>query len=186
METRTDGNPSPKLWIGLTAILAVAVVALAIWGLGQKSDLDDANDKLDKIEQQAGTVEKQQAANERSLKGFGAAEEAKFRKARQGYEAADKSAAEYKNQVTQEANALQQARTELANAKSAEDKAAAQKKVSSAATRAAVTCAQAAVDAIGEFSSEGAGANNPSGAAEKAMNQLSEVSGPCNQAISAG
>jgi len=160
--------------MALTAILALAVIGLAIWGFGQKSDLDDANKKVEKVENQSGSVEERQTANEKSLKLFGEKEKARYRKVSDNLISADKQNVNFKDEVAQEANALRQARSELANAKTAEEKAAAQKKVSSASTRAAISCAQGAVDALNEDSP-------PS-----ALKNLEEVSKPCKTVLNGG
>jgi hypothetical protein len=39
------------------------------------------------------------------------------------------------------------------------------------------------VDAIGAFDTQGAGANDPSGPAERAMNRLEGLSGPCQTVL---
>lgn len=179
----SGSSPTPTLWIGLAVVLGIAVIGLAIWGFGQKSDLDDANKKISKVENQAGTTERGQKAANEAEKGFGEKEVRRYRKVRGELISADKQEANFKNEVTQDANALQQAKSELATAKTDEERTAAQSKVSKASSKAATTCVQATVDAIGAFDTQGAGANNPSSAAETAMNKLEAVSGQCMSAL---
>ncbi len=179
------GGAGSKLWIGLAVVLGIVAIGLAIWGFDQKSDLDKANDRIAKIEKQAAAGERSQAATNAALEGFGKREVAKYRRTRRALISADKRDANFKNEVTREANALEQARNELGAAQTAEEKQAAQAKVARATSSAAIRCAQATVDAIGAFDTKAAVTNSPD-PAESAMNQLAALVGPCKTVLNSG
>jgi hypothetical protein len=46
----------PWLWIGLSAVLLAGVVALAIWAVGLRQDLDDSNAEVERYQAQSAQV----------------------------------------------------------------------------------------------------------------------------------
>lgn len=172
-------DTSARLWIGVAAVLGLAVIGLAIWGFSTKSDLNDANEKISSLEQGTKTEEARNVA----LKGFSTREATRYRRARASLISADRQDANFKHQVSQDSKALEQARRERASAQSADDKKAAQLKVAKARSNAAISCAQATVDVVGAFDRKSAGADNVGRPAKVAMDRLSGLVGPCKRVL---
>ena len=51
-----DAARKPWVWIGLSAVLLVGVVGLAIWGVGLRQDLDDSNAEVERYQAQSAQV----------------------------------------------------------------------------------------------------------------------------------
>lgn len=175
-------NGATKVLIGVSAVLGIAVIGLAIWGISTKSDLNDANDKISELEQ--GTRNEQ--AKNAALKGFSTREAARYRRARASLISADRQDESFKRQVSQDSSALERARRERAAAQSADEKRAAQLKVAKARSDAAISCAQATVDVVGAFDRKTAHANNVGRPATVAMDRLSGLVGPCKRVLNGG
>lgn len=168
-----------RVWMGLAAVFGIAAVGLGIWAFTTKSDLNDANDKITKLEQGSAA----ELAKNSKLAGFDKSESAKYRETRGSLISADKQKADFKNQVSKDSSALTAARKELAAADSAKEKQAAELKVANATSNAAVSCAQATVDAVGAFDRNSGGASNAGRPAERAINQLAGLVGPCKTVL---
>jgi septal ring factor EnvC (AmiA/AmiB activator) len=57
--SETEGPDAPRrpwLWIGLSAVLLVGVVALAVWAVGLRQDLDDSNAEVERYQAQSEQV----------------------------------------------------------------------------------------------------------------------------------
>lgn len=113
MTSRSNSDSSPALWIGLTAVLAIAAVGLGIWGVGQKSDLDDEKETLSKLEKRTAAADQGRAAKNQRVEGFAEKEAGRYRVVRGKLIATDRQEADFKAEVAREVAALQQAQTKL-------------------------------------------------------------------------
>src|SRR4051794_20331750 len=122
-----------NLWMWVSAALGAVAIALLVWGLSTKSDLDDANQQVSQlneqveqgkhagsdaavsyqlaystIEDQLGVAKEDQAATEQDLK----AAHAKADQAKQDAKAAEQKAADAKSQTDKANAAADQANAE--------------------------------------------------------------------------
>jgi cell division protein FtsL len=110
---------SPTLWIGIAVICALAAVGLGIWAFTTKSDLDDAEAKID-AQQKALAAQRQVAgAREQRLQAFGDRERVDYRRIRRRLIAEDTTAADLKKRIENEAAQLDRANQDVRNAQGA-------------------------------------------------------------------
>ena len=174
----SSAQRSPTLWIVATALFAVATVGFAIWGFSTKSDLDDAEATVERQKQQLASQQDTAAAEEQQLAAFGRRERAAYRRVRRRLLREEAQAADLQKKVKDEAAALDQARTEVANAQGAERKEAARLKQAQAATRLAAACSASAVDALNRFFE----ADTAKAGAQAAVKQLESTQQECQTA----
>ena len=183
---KTEPGKHRNWWIWVSAALGAVAVALLVWGLSTKSDLDDANQQVSQlkeevqqgkhatgnaavsyqlaystIEDQLGVAKEDQAATEQDLK----AAQAKADQAQQDAKAADQKAADAKSQ-TDKANA--QADKANADAQAAEE----QLKVAQDCVKTFLSAAQTLAQS-----------DNPQTEAEKLKPQLQDIAPDCKAAL---
>jgi hypothetical protein len=169
---------SPTLWIGIAVICALAAVGLGIWAFTTKSDLDDAEAKID-AQQKALAAQRQVAgAREQRLQAFGDRERVDYRRIRRRLIAEDTTAADLKKRIENEAAQLDRANQDVRNAQGATETADAQLKQARARSRLAVACSASAVDALSRFNE----ASSPQAGAKAAVKQLSDTADECAKA----
>jgi uncharacterized protein (DUF3084 family) len=184
------GTAPPKhrnRWIWVSALLAAVCVALLIWGLSTRSDLDDAN-------QQVSTLQGQIAQGKQT----GSDKAADYQKAYQDLEQQlgasnqDLAAAQQDAKAAQaEADQAQQdadaASEKAANAKSKTDKANAQTDKANADAKAAQAQAQEMQDCAKAFASAVAtvsAGDDPQAAVEQIKPDLQAIAPGCKAAFS--
>jgi hypothetical protein len=174
----SSGRGSPTLWIGIAVVCALAAVGLGIWAFTTKSDLDDAEAKID-AQQKALAAQRQVAgAQEQRLRAFGDRERVDYRRVRRRLIAEDTTAADLKKRIENEAAQLDRANQDVRNAQGATETADAQLKQARARSRLAVACSASAVDALSRFNE----ASNPQAGAKAAVKQLSDTADECAHA----
>jgi hypothetical protein len=174
----SSGGGSPTLWIGIAVICALAAVGLGIWAFTTKSDLDDAEAKID-AQQKALAAQRQVAgAREQRLQAFGDRERVDYRRIRRRLIAEDTTAADLKKRIENEAAQLDRANQDVRNAQGATETADAQLKQARARSRLAVACSASAVDALSRFNE----ASSPQAGAKAAVKQLSDTADECAKA----
>ena len=162
----------PVVWIGLTAIFALAAIGFAIWAFTTKSDLDDAEATIDQQEQRATRTE----AAERA---FGARAEGAYRRVRRRLL---RSRGEERNlhaTINKEVGELKQAQREVAGAQGTAERDAAELKHARARADVAAACARGTVDAINKFFD----AESAKAGANRAMRELERLQRPCQSAV---
>ena len=172
------GSATPTLWISIAAVCALAAIGLGIWGASKSSQLDKANKKVEDRDAEIASIQRSAARTKAADIRVEARDEARYRSARGALISADRQNADFKAEVARETRELDQARQELAAARTADEKRAAEAKVASERSDVAVACAQGAVDAIGEFTSKGGGAKT-------AMNKLEGFQSQCQAVLNA-
>jgi hypothetical protein len=175
-----DDSPSdrPTVWIVIAGVCALAAIGLGIWAFTTKSDLDDANAKIDDLEQQGTSEQQTAAAVEARLRAFGERERAAYRRVRRRLIRENATAAGLQKRVQDEAARLEQARQEVSDAQGAEEKRAAQLKAARSRARLAMACSGSAVDALNRFLD----ASSARAGAQAAVDQLSETADECRRA----
>ena len=162
----------------VSGVLALVAIGLGIWAFTTKSDLDDANDKLD-AQKQAQTSQQQAAqSEEQRLTAFGARERAAFRRVRRRFIREEAQARNLKATIDKESSDLDAARNQASAAEGEDQKAAAALKTARQQAQLASVCVQGAVNAIDKFfnaASAKAGAN-------AAVAELESIQDQCNKA----
>jgi hypothetical protein len=168
----------PTVWIVIAAVCALAAIGLGIWGVTTNSDLDDANARVDELEQQGASEEQTAEAQEQRLQAFGQRERAAYRRVRRRLLREDATAAALQKSVKDEAARLDKARQEVTAAQGADEKTAAQLKEARARAQLALACSNSAVDAMNRFLD----ASSASAGARAAVKQLQDTSKECANA----
>jgi hypothetical protein len=181
-----DANQgSPTLWIALTAVFALIAVGLGIWAFSLRSDRDDAQATVDRQQQELATQEQGASKEETGLSADAKAARASYARVRGSLIRADRQDTDFKAEVNRQADELTQARRDVQNADSADDKAKAQLRAAGKERELATACAQGTVDIIDGFlDATAAGAGGNSGAGVKAaMKKLEDLEPGCKQAL---
>jgi hypothetical protein len=162
----------------ISGVLALVAIGLGIWAFTTKSDLDDANARIDELDQQ-GSSERQAAQSEEArLQAFGERERAAFRRVRRRFIREEADARRLKATIQKEAGELDQARNETDAAESQEQKDTAALKEARANAQLSSACVQGAVTALDRFfnaASTKAGAN-------AAVAELESIQEQCTKA----
>jgi chromosome segregation ATPase len=166
------GTGRPTVWIALTILFALAAIGLAIWGFSKKSDLDDTKDKLAQQEQQAGQTESADVA-------LDDAEKARYRAVRRRLIAARHQERDLNAQVHTERAQYDQAKTDLANANTEEERQQAQLNVLTQRHELAAACARGAVASYDDLIE----ATTASAGAKKAIGTLQGLQSDCDDVI---
>jgi len=166
------GAKRPTLWIVLTAVFAVAAIALAIWGISKKNDLDDTKDKLAKQEQTASQTESKDVA-------LDDAEKARYRAVRRRLIAARHEERDLNAQVHTERTQYDQAKTDLANADTEEERQKAQLNLLTQRHELAAACARGAVAGYTDL----VDATTATAGAKKAIGTLEGLQSDCDDVI---
>jgi uncharacterized membrane-anchored protein YhcB (DUF1043 family) len=190
------GESKRSAWVWVSVVLAVVVVALLIWGLATRSDLNDTQSQLDSANQQVAQL-KSDAEQKKGVAGtiVEAAKGAYNQLAQQLGATSEDLAATQQDLTTaqQNANKAEQAATEakqaLDQASSASEKAKAtaadlkaQADVAKAKGTVAADCAKASVAAIGQlFEGESVQAQ-----AQAVKQQLQTIGANCKTALAGG
>jgi hypothetical protein len=182
MEASSQTGGRPTVWIAIAAVCALAAIGLGIWGFTTKSDLDDANATIERQKEQLASGQRTAQAEEQRLNAFGRRERAAYRRVRRRLIGETAVASGLHKKIQDEAAQLQQARTEVANADSQENKDDAMLKQEQAKARLATACSASSVDALQRFFDS---ANTQSGA-RKAVKQLESTQQECQTASSGG
>jgi chromosome segregation ATPase len=169
----------PTFWIAMAVICAVAAVGLGVWAVTTKSDLDDANDKLDKQEQQLAAQEKTAATTEASERAFGADEVARYRRVRRRLIRAQREEGDLNARIKTERAQLRQAQTELANADTVDERREAELKVLREQHDVAAACARGAVASINDI----VDATTATAGARAALKKLESMSPDCQDVL---
>jgi hypothetical protein len=182
MEDGGVDDAQPTLWIAASVVLALAAIGLGIWGFGQKSDLDDANDTISQQKAQLAGQESSAATKQKAQAVFDAKTVAKYRAIRSRLLAEDTKEGESQKQIEKEASDLKQAKGEVASADTADQKAKAQLNKATQETQLAAACARGTIDAINSFFSS----NNAARGAQRSMNKLDALEPQCEDVLHAG
>jgi hypothetical protein len=174
----SSGQRAPTLWIGIATVCALAAVGLGIWAFTTKSDLDDAEAKLDAQQKTLAAQRQVAGAEEQRLQAFGDRERADYRRVRRRLIAEDTTAADLKKKVENDAAQLDRANQDVRNAQGATETADVRLRQARARSRLAVACSASAVDALSRFNE----ASNPQAGAKAAVKQLSDTADECANA----
>jgi hypothetical protein len=169
----------PTLWIALSAILALAAIVLGIWALNTKSDLDDANEKVENAERR-NTAERAVATRiERSERLYGKRQERAYRRVRRQLVGAQAEAEGLHKAVNKEAKQLKAARRATANAEGEAEKREAELNEARQEADLAAACARGATDALNRFFQ----AATAQQGARKAVKQLQRQQSKCREVV---
>lgn len=171
------GQDRPTLWIALTAILTLAAIALGIWALTTKSDLDDANDKLDAAEQRLAAERDVATKVERAERRIALREERAFRRLHRKLVGTRQEAKELNSSLQKESRELEAARRATENAKGQAQKREAELNEARQEADLAIACARGAADAINHFFV----AETAQVGAQRAMRQLERQQRTCSE-----
>jgi chromosome segregation ATPase len=169
----------PTLWIVIAAVCALAAIGLGIWAITTKSDLDDANAKLDKQQQQLQAQEASAATTESSERAFGAAEKARYRRVRRGLIRANREESDLNARIGTERAQLRQAQAELASANTVAERRQAQLNVLREQHDVAAACARGAVASINDM----VDASTATAGARAALKKLESLQPDCQDAL---
>jgi hypothetical protein len=175
--------PKRRNWfIWLSAVLALALIAMIVWNVGLQSDLDDANAKVDDLQGQLGegnaAAAEYRAAYEALRAELGSTQsdlaetQQQLGDAQAAAEQADKDAAAAKQQVAD-------AQTSADKAQAEADQAQADAKASEANAAVVKNCGNAfltQVDTVLE-------SDDPTAAAATAKQALQSIAGDCKAAL---
>jgi preprotein translocase subunit SecF len=171
----TDGKTVEKhrnWWIWISAVLAVAVVALLIWGLGQQSDLND----LQQATSTAGASYKQAYADLEGELGTTKADltqtEQDLQAAKQAQDKAEKDAAAAQKQADDAQDDKAKAEAQAKQAQADADAAEAKNDI-------AKDCAKAYLTAVGSLLES----EDPNAQADKAKQELQDITADCRAAL---
>jgi hypothetical protein len=162
----------PTLWIALTVVFALAAVALGIWGITKKNDLDDTKDKLAKQEQTASQTESTDVA-------LDDAEKARYRAVRRRLIAARHEERDLNAQVHTERADYDQAKTDLANANTVAERREAELNLLRQRHELAAACARGAVASYTDL----VDATTATAGAKKAIGTLEGLQSDCDDVI---
>jgi len=164
------GTPSskPTGLIIIAAVCAIAAIGLGIWAVTLKSDLDDANEKLDNA-----------STGEVVEKAYAAAELQRYRVVRKRLARARTKDADLTAEVRAEVAKLRRARQATAAAKGQEAQTQAELKQAKAETRVAAACARGTIASINNFFA----ASNTKTGAKAAIDKLEEIEPDCQEVL---
>jgi hypothetical protein len=168
----------PTLWIVIAGVCALAAIGLGIWAFSTKSDLDDAEETIERQQQQLASQKQAASGAEARLVAFGRRQRADYRAVRRHLIGERAAAANLQKKIRTEAGELDQARTEVSDAQGQDQKEAAQLKQEQARARLGIACSASAVDALNRFV-EAASARV---GASKAVRQLEATQKECASA----
>lgn len=154
-----------KVAAALAVIFGIAAIGLGFWGYSQKSDLDDANEKLSKVE----------ATDTASIDEL----KSKYDSVKQSLSNRDVEVEDLEAEIKKQSAELEQAKTNTANAESEEEREQAEVEELQKRASLAATCAQGAVSAIGKLIDEQAAGTGTSGTIDK----LSSLREECSAAL---
>jgi uncharacterized membrane-anchored protein YhcB (DUF1043 family) len=190
------GESKRSAWLWVSVVLAVVVVALLIWGLATRSDLNDTQSDLDSANQQvaqlktdaeknkgvAGTiVEAAKGAYNQLAQQLGATSE-DLAATQQDLTTAQQDADKAEQAATEAKQALDQATSAGEKAKATADDLKAQADVAKAKGTVAADCAKASIAAIGQlFEGESVQAQ-----AQAVKQQLQTIGADCKTALAGG
>jgi uncharacterized membrane-anchored protein YhcB (DUF1043 family) len=190
------GESKRSAWLWVSVVLAVVVVALLIWGLATRSDLNDTQSELDSANQQvaqlktdaeknkgvAGTiVEAAKGAYNQLAQQLGATSE-DLAATQQDLTTAQQDADKAEQAATEAKQALDQATSAGEKAKATADDLKAQADVAKAKGTVAADCAKASIAAIGQlFEGESVQAQ-----AQAVKQQLQTIGADCKTALAGG
>jgi hypothetical protein len=166
----------------VAGVCAVAAIGFAVWAFTTKSDLDDANATIDRQREALSAARRTARAQEQRLGAFGRRERAAYRRVRGRLVREDADAADLQKRVKTEASQLEQARTDVSNARSQDEKDAARLKQEGARARLAIACSASAVDALQRFFDSASAREG----ARKAVAQLRATQQECQSAANEG
>lgn len=155
-----------KIAAAFAVIFGLAAIGLGIWGYSQKSDLDDANEKLAQVE----------STDTKDLDDL----KSKYDSVKQSLSNRDVEVDDLEAEIKKQSAELEQAKTDTANAQSEEEREQAQVAELQKRASLAATCAQGAVSAIGKLIDEQEAGTGTSGTIDK----LSSLRDECSAALS--
>ncbi len=174
-----EGQSRPTLWIGIAVVCALAAIGLGIWAFSTKSDLDDANAKIDKLEQQSTSQEAAAASTEANDLAKDVAEKARYRRVRRSLISTRRQKENLHRRIQIESGQLSEARTQLANANTVAERRRAQLNVAQQERDVAAACARNSVAAMADFFD----ASSATVGARAAVKKLQTAQPLCEQAL---
>ncbi len=162
----------------VSGVLALVAIGLGIWAFTTKSDLDDANDKLDASQQERSSEQQSAQSDEQRLQAFGARERAAFQRVKRQFIRGEAQARNLKATIQKESSDLDAARNQASAAEGEDQKTQAALNTARQQAQLASVCVQGAVSAIDKFfnaASAKAGAN-------AAVAELESIQDQCKKA----
>lgn len=165
----------PVAWIVATAVLAVAVIGLAVWGFSTKSDLDSANTKLANQEAAiaaAGKVEQTQAKIERQ-------QVLAYSRIRRKLKGAKRTARQQRADIATQKSQVVTAQQQLDSAKSRDARLAAQANLAKQQLDVAQACMSGTISAIDSVFA----APNAKAGVNRLNHDLAALSADCKESV---
>jgi hypothetical protein len=169
----------PWLWIGLTALFAVLALALGLWGLSKKNDADDAKAAQQQSASRLAAARRGALRNEGRQQVVEARTRLAYRQVRARFVSERTRAGDFDRDIAVQRDQLAQARQQVANATTADDKATAQLRTAREQADLAGACARGALNAIDRFFE----ALDLDKAAKRAVASLRKLQGECQDAV---
>jgi hypothetical protein len=177
----TGPSARPWLWIGLTAFFALLAIALGIWGFSKKSDLDDARADEAQLRRQLGDAQETAEQTETQQQTVEAKTKRAYRKVRRRFVREKQRTAAFRRDIRTQRRELAQARQQVANATTDDERRAARLKAANEQADVAAACARGALDSIDRFFE----ATDPDKGANAAVASLQDLQGQCQDAVGA-
>lgn len=168
-------------WMIVAGVLALVAIGLGIWGFTTNSKLNDANDTSDSQSAEIKRLEQQLASQEQrstQLRAFGDRERAAFRRVKRRFIREKAQERMLRGTIQKEAQELQAARTEAANAESQDQRDKTALAAARQEAQLAKACVQGAVIALDRFSK----APTARAGANAAVAELQSIQDSCSQA----